>query len=98
MTDINDTALCLPPMFCSNTLGGFECACPGGTEQAGGTCIPLGKLSAIHNLYACIQIVHTLMYSVLCWGIKGDPKHLLFVACMIVYVSNLCKHLLGTQT
>ena len=34
-------------MFCSNTLGGFECLCPGGTEQAGGTCVSIGELSLI---------------------------------------------------
>ncbi len=43
----NDNDLCTSPMFCSNVPGGFECLCPGGTEQAGGTCVFKGELSLV---------------------------------------------------
>ena len=52
----NDTDLCTSPMFCSNVQGGFECLCPGGTEQAGGTCVSIGE----HLLYtACMVYIVT---------------------------------------
>ena len=53
----NNTDLC-DPMICSNTDGGFECVCPGGTEAVGGVCVPIGivKVLCVYSIKIVIAI------------------------------------------
>ena len=55
-TDINECVLaalngtdnCEGTMFCVNTMGAYECECPGGTELVDGSCREISTLLDIH--------------------------------------------------
>ena len=41
---LNGTDICNATMFCMNTMGGYTCECPGGTELVDGSCREISML------------------------------------------------------